>query len=275
MAAPRRKPSARTTFSFANKGIPIWRLPLSGLSPPIRSRILPIQPRRRRGFSTPRQLDRAQGRPDPARPPPPFRPFPRLAMGATSRPMSAAPLGARPRAKARRAAAKPAPRVGLVSLGCPKALVELGAHHHQAALGGLRAVPRLRRRRRGGGQHLRIPQFGQGGEPGGDRRSHGRERPRHRHRLPRGGEGRASCAAHPGVLAVTGPHQYEQVVAAVHDAVPPLHDPFVDLVPPRGPAPHAAALRVSEDFRGLQQPLLVLHHPAAARRASPAAPPTT
>ena len=30
---------------------------------------------------------------------------------------------------------------------------------------------------------------------------------------------------HPGVLAVTGPHQYEQVVSAVHDAVPPLHDP--------------------------------------------------
>src|SRR5207244_258517 len=41
-------------------------------------------------------------------------------------------------------------------------------------------------------------------------------------------------AAHPGVLAVTGPHQYEEVVAAVHDAVPPLHDPFVDLVPPEG-----------------------------------------
>ena len=32
--------------------------------------------------------------------------------------------------------------------------------------------------------------------------------------------------AHPGVLAVTGPHQYEQVVEAVHDAVPPLHDPL-------------------------------------------------
>src|ERR1700756_5239831 len=31
-------------------------------------------------------------------------------------------------------------------------------------------------------------------------------------------------AAHPGVLAVTGPHQYEAVVAAVHGAAPPLHD---------------------------------------------------
>ena len=36
------------------------------------------------------------------------------------------------------------------------------------------------------------------------------------------------------MLAITGPHQYEQVVAAVHDVVPPLHDPFVDLVPPEG-----------------------------------------
>ncbi len=56
-------------------------------------------------------------------------------------------------------------------------------------------------------------------------------------------------AAHPGVLAVTGPHQYEQVVNAVHDAVPPLHDPFVDLVPPEGlrlTPRHYAYLKISE-----------------------------
>ncbi|KAB2920007.1 MAG: 30S ribosomal protein S12 methylthiotransferase RimO [Hyphomicrobiaceae bacterium] len=56
-------------------------------------------------------------------------------------------------------------------------------------------------------------------------------------------------AAHPGVLAVTGPHQYEQVVAAVHDAVPPLHDPFIDLVPPEGlrlTPRHYAYLKISE-----------------------------
>jgi ribosomal protein S12 methylthiotransferase len=55
--------------------------------------------------------------------------------------------------------------------------------------------------------------------------------------------------AHPGVLAVTGPHQYEQVVAAVHDAVPPLHDPYVDLVPPEGlhlTPRHYAYLKISE-----------------------------
>jgi len=37
--------------------------------------------------------------------------------------------------------------------------------------------------------------------------------------------------AHPRVLAVTGPHQYEQVLDAVHDAVPPQPDPFIDLLP--------------------------------------------
>ncbi len=56
-------------------------------------------------------------------------------------------------------------------------------------------------------------------------------------------------AEHPGVLAVTGPHQYEAVVAAVHDAVPPLHDPYVDLVPPEGlrlTPRHYAYLKISE-----------------------------
>src|SRR6056297_525793 len=40
--------------------------------------------------------------------------------------------------------------------------------------------------------------------------------------------------AHPRVLAVTGPHQYEQVLDAVHAAVPPSPDPFVDLLPASG-----------------------------------------
>jgi ribosomal protein S12 methylthiotransferase len=55
--------------------------------------------------------------------------------------------------------------------------------------------------------------------------------------------------AHPGVLAVTGPHQYEAVMEAVHDAVPPLHDPYLDLVPPEGlrlTPRHYAYLKISE-----------------------------
>ena len=54
---------------------------------------------------------------------------------------------------------------------------------------------------------------------------------------------------YPDVLAVTGPHQYEAVVKAVHDAVPRLHDPFVDLVPPQGvrlTPRHYAYLKISE-----------------------------
>jgi ribosomal protein S12 methylthiotransferase len=58
-------------------------------------------------------------------------------------------------------------------------------------------------------------------------------------------------AAHPSVLAVTGPQQYEQVVRAVHAAAPPstTHDPFTDLVPPQGiklTPRHYAYLKISE-----------------------------
>jgi ribosomal protein S12 methylthiotransferase len=41
-------------------------------------------------------------------------------------------------------------------------------------------------------------------------------------------------AAFPDVLAITGPHQYDAVVAAIHDAAPPLHDPLTELVPGHG-----------------------------------------
>ena len=56
-------------------------------------------------------------------------------------------------------------------------------------------------------------------------------------------------AVHPGVLAVTGPHQYEAVVGAVHEALPPVHDPKFDLVPPQGlhlTPKHYAYLKISE-----------------------------
>lgn len=56
---------------------------------------------------------------------------------------------------------------------------------------------------------------------------------------------------HPSVLAVTGPQQYERVVNAVHEVVPPRidHDPLVDLVPPQGiklTPRHYAYLKISE-----------------------------
>ena len=54
---------------------------------------------------------------------------------------------------------------------------------------------------------------------------------------------------HPRILAVTGPHQYEQVLDAVHLAVPPDPDPFIDLLPAAGvrlTPRHFAYLKISE-----------------------------
>jgi len=48
-----------------------------------------------------------------------------------------------------------------------------------------------------------------------------------------GNEAEAIRARFPGVLAVTGAHQYEDVVGAVHEAAPPSQGPFVDLIPQR------------------------------------------
>jgi ribosomal protein S12 methylthiotransferase len=54
---------------------------------------------------------------------------------------------------------------------------------------------------------------------------------------------------HPHVLKVTGPHAYEDVLSAVHEHLPPQHDPFFDLVPPQGvrlTPRHYAYLKISE-----------------------------
>jgi len=54
---------------------------------------------------------------------------------------------------------------------------------------------------------------------------------------------------YPKVLAVTGPHALQEVMAAVHAHLPPQHDPFVDLVPPQGirlTPDHYAYLKISE-----------------------------
>jgi ribosomal protein S12 methylthiotransferase len=56
-------------------------------------------------------------------------------------------------------------------------------------------------------------------------------------------------AKYPNVLAITGPHQYEAVVDAVHSAVPPAHDPYIDIMPPEGlklTPRHYAYLKISE-----------------------------
>lgn len=64
-----------------------------------------------------------------------------------------------------------------------------------------------------------------------------------------GAEPEYITGAHPKVLAVTGPHQYEAVLDAVHKAVPPAPDPFIDLLPATGvrlTPRHYSYLKISE-----------------------------
>jgi ribosomal protein S12 methylthiotransferase len=64
-----------------------------------------------------------------------------------------------------------------------------------------------------------------------------------------GAKGDIVRQAHPSVLAVTGPHATNEVMAAIHEYLPAEHDPFLDLVPPQGirlTPRHYAYLKISE-----------------------------
>ncbi|HXE29084.1 MAG TPA: 30S ribosomal protein S12 methylthiotransferase RimO [Stellaceae bacterium] len=64
-----------------------------------------------------------------------------------------------------------------------------------------------------------------------------------------GAEPEQISSVHPGVLSITGPQQYESVLDAVHRALPPAHNPHLDLVPPQGiklTPRHYAYLKISE-----------------------------
>src|SRR5437016_6316583 len=64
-----------------------------------------------------------------------------------------------------------------------------------------------------------------------------------------GAEPEKITSRYPQVLAVTGPHQYESVLEAVHRVLPPRHDPFLDLLPPEGiklTPRHYTYLKISE-----------------------------
>jgi ribosomal protein S12 methylthiotransferase len=64
-----------------------------------------------------------------------------------------------------------------------------------------------------------------------------------------GAKGDVVKLAHPKVLAVTGPHATDEVMEAVHQHLPKLHDPYSDLVPPQGirlTPKHYAYVKISE-----------------------------
>ena len=64
-----------------------------------------------------------------------------------------------------------------------------------------------------------------------------------------GAQPRKILERHPAVLKITGPQRYEEVVASVHEHLPPKHEPFLDLIPPQGvklTPRHYAYLKISE-----------------------------
>jgi ribosomal protein S12 methylthiotransferase len=151
-------------------------------------------------------------------------------------------------AKVRRATAKRAPKVGFVSLGCPKALVDSERIITRLRAEGYQLSPEYQDADvvvvntcgfLDSAKQESLDAIGEAIAENGRVIVTG----------CMGVEESRIRAAHPGVLAVTGPHQYEQVVAAVHEAVPPLHEPYVDLVPLEGlrlTPRHYAYLKISE-----------------------------
>jgi ribosomal protein S12 methylthiotransferase len=152
------------------------------------------------------------------------------------------------KSKSRRAAAHTAPRIGIVSLGCPKALVDSERILTRLRAEGYEIAPSYQRAdlvlvtTRGFIDSARpesLDAIGEALEENGKVVVTG----------CLGAEGGLIREKYPDVLAVTGPHQYEAVMEAVHKALPPAHDPYVDLVPPQGiklTPRHYAYLKISE-----------------------------
>ncbi len=162
---------------------------------------------------------------------------------------SSKPARAAATPKVRRAAAqKKAPKVGLVSLGCPKALVDSERIITTLRSQGYEIAPDY-----AGADVVVVNTCGFLNSAKQESLDAIGEAIAQNGKVIVTGcfgveEGRIR-EAHPRVLAVTGPHQYEQVVAAVHGVVPPLHDPYVDLVPAQGlrlTPRHYAYLKISE-----------------------------
>ena len=141
-----------------------------------------------------------------------------------------------------------APTVGLVSLGCPKALVD-----SERILTKLRSEGYVISPEYDGADVVIVNTCGFLDSARDESLQAIGEAVRENGRVIvtgcMGGDADGIRQAHPKVLAVTGPHQYEAVVEAVHDAVPPVHDPFTHLVPPEGlrlTPRHYAYLKISE-----------------------------
>ena len=167
---------------------------------------------------------------------------------STSRPMRESP--ARPRSTAPPATRETPPRVGFVSLGCPKATVD-----SELILTQLRAEGYVFSSSYEGADLVIVNTCGfidAAVEESLDAIGEA---------LSENGKvivtgclgakenGNVIRAAHPDVLAVTGPHATDAVMEAVHAHLPRPHDPFSDLIPPHGvrlTPKHYAYLKISE-----------------------------
>ena len=147
-----------------------------------------------------------------------------------------------------RTAAREAPRIGFVSLGCPKALVD-----SERILTQLRAEGYATSASYAGADLVLVNTCGfidaaveeSLGAIGEALAENGKV-------IVTGCLGAKDGvvrAAHPDVLAVTGPHDVQAVMRAVHAHLPRPHDPYTDLVPPQGvklTPRHYAYLKISE-----------------------------
>lgn len=145
----------------------------------------------------------------------------------------------------------PAPKVGFISLGCPKALVDSERILTQLRLDGYEVSPNYDDAEvvvvntcgfLDSAKQESLDAIGEAMAENGRVIVTG----------CMGGEEERIRTVHPEVLAVSGPQQYEEVVAAVHEWAPterPAHDPYTDLLPPQGvklTPRHYAYLKISE-----------------------------
>ena len=163
-------------------------------------------------------------------------------------PRSLAKTRAPERAPRRARASERIPRVGFVSLGCPKALVDSERILTQLRAEGYEVAPSYE-----SADVVVVNTCGFIDAAVDESLEAIGEALEHNGRVIvtgcLGARPERILERHPRVLKVTGPQAYEDVIGAVHQHLPPRHDPFFDLVPPQGvrlTPRHYAYLKISE-----------------------------
>ena len=143
---------------------------------------------------------------------------------------------------------KPSPKIGLVSLGCPKALVDSERIISRLQAEGYSTVSTYE-----GADLVVVNTCGFLNSAREESLSAIGEALAKNGRVIvtgcLGTEADFIKTIHPRVLAITGPQQYDTVISTVHDLLPPPHEPFLDLIPPQGiklTPHHYAYLKISE-----------------------------